>query len=1559
MSDSERGSGSQSSNGTNAEHEAELSQGNSPAMQNPNNSTLLPFTRKPNSTFSILVPPIERRWEYQVYRSEHEVQNVLEEYEDLGELQYLVKFSNGQESEVSLNQLLLLANGPVALNKFSSQYSDAESVRTTTSTSSEMVTTRPARNTREKAPGFVDFTNIDLSSEDELTLGKGAAKQSGFKPQRRGSSRLKRKSFTKRSDSSSSDQRPSRRQSSRSAARTHNYDDSLGLDDSDDDSESDVPSLGKRKRGNIMPHRTRLTLRGPSRRSDRSGRDLRSMHEIGEDDIPEVVTAQGAAKAIGAKESFPTLTLDNEFRLRHQTICDTCNMLGDDDQKGKLVFCQGCTMSYHQKCLGPRNSREHLATKVGARDFVLQCRRCIGAARQKDICAPDQGICSTCRAPGEASTPFRERKSTRQEQKDREENGGEDPMTQVASTRINNVSHVLFRCTACFRAFHFHHLEPAEDDGMIEDLDEDGISDKRFAEYCTYGNWACRQCNSPPTKVESLITWRPIHQETYIPGTPTQSVNEDDKEYLVRWDKCSYSKSSWMPGSWIWGVTKHAMRSAFANRENGRNLPKFTFEDAVPEEWLRVDIVLDVRYTNLVKVQVEQVDMKRVKEVKQAYVKFKGLGYEDCVWDEPPDQQDIDRWADFRAAYEDWVRGRYIHLPAITPLNNRLAKERTQNFEDKAMLKEQSKLLVGGQLMPYQLEGLNWLYYQWHRQQNAILADEMGLGKTIQVIGFLLALKEAHSCWPFLIVVPNSTCANWRREIKHWAPSLRVVTYFGSSEARSLSEKYELFSGKDKDLRCHIVVTSYDAAQDDGFRKVFRRVHWQALIVDEGQRLKNDKNILYSALSALKAPFKVLLTGTPLQNNPRELFNLLQFLDTSIDAAELEQQYTELTKENVPRLHEMLRPFFLRRTKAQVLTFLPPMAQIIVPVTLTVLQKKLYKSILARNPDLLKAIFGGSKRALAKTERASLNNILMQLRKCLCHPFVYNRDIEERSSNVVISHRNLVEASSKLQLLEIMLPKLQERGHRVLIFSQFLNMLDMVEDFLDGLGLFYQRLDGTMGSLEKQKRIDEFNAPDSRLFAFLLSTRAGGVGINLATADTVIILDPDFNPHQDIQALSRAHRIGQKKKVLVFQLTTRSTAEEKIMQIGKKKMALDHALIEQMDADEDESLDVESILRHGTQALFQEGDANDLKYDSVSIDRLLDRSQIENTDIAKDQSAESQFSFARVWANDKGILEEGLDDENSNSDSASIPDTSMWDSILREREAEVAREAAERAETLGRGKRQRENVDYAGHNEQAFVDTPRKRGTGEAEGSDTDFEAHFVESAEEEDSSGAEDGQGHDVQTELAEGQARPSKSRLVDGVFRRAQVPVAPPHQQYNPMPGSFPSSRVGLDDNSSQEYPPPVHQCLACGTMHLQGSCPLKFSGVERCGLCGQAHYGFGKRKACAHLHDLDQCYLMLDALRQSEEPRENKELVKKYLVGIIGNLRHDQKLAEERKRESLQQQAQQASWRPPPYTPQTNGHSAVQGQPRPYVPYTSPYLANGSGDDNKENHTVGQVH
>ena len=535
-------------------------------------------------------------------------------------------------------------------------------------------------------------------------------------------------------------------------------------------------------------------------------------------------------------------------------------------------------------------------------------------------------------------------------------------------------------------------------------------------------------------------------------------------------------------------------------------------------------------------------------------------------------------------------------------------------------------------------------------------------------------------------MVPNATCPNWRREFKQWAPDLRVVTYHGGKESQELAYKYELFPNGSSDMKAHIVIMSYNSAQDPKTNNLFKTVRWTGLVVDEGQRLKNDQNLLYVALRSMKIPFRLLLTGTPLQNNKRELFNLLQFIDDTQNATDLDEEYAVLDKETLPKLHEMIRPYFLRRTKVGVLKFLPPMAQIILPVTMTGIQEKLSKSIMAKNPQLIKAMFANSK--MAKNERGSLNNILMQLRKCLCHPFVYSEAIEEKHHDPTVLHRNLVEASSKLILLEMMLPKLRERGHRVLIFSQFLQQLDIIEDFLTDTGFEYCRLDGQISSLQKQRRIDAFNAPNSSIFAFLLSTRAGGVGINLATADTVIIMDPDFNPHQDIQAISRAHRIGQKQKVLCFQLMTKDSVEERIMQAGRKKMALDHALIESMDDDEIAGDDLESILKHGAQALFSEDyEKKTIHYDAAAIDKLLDRTQDEQTKTNEEGSAETQFSHARVWANEKSGFEDGLAIEE---DIAPEPlNSSVWDRILAEREEEARKQAEATREVLGRGGRRR------------------------------------------------------------------------------------------------------------------------------------------------------------------------------------------------------------------------------------------------------------------------------
>lgn len=1025
----------------------------------------------------------------------------------------------------------------------------------------------------------------------------------------------------------------------------------------------------------------------PERRRSGRAKAVKNMreHDMEEEIYADDVASNNAPKVISIREVFQPIEAEQPFRRFHSNQCDVCNGVGNKSNKGisPLIYCQGCSTSIHKLCLGYRSGREHMVTKVGPENFVMQCRRCIGTASKKDPSAPRLDICQSCKMPGLACSAFSPRKTAKQEEKLREENDGQDPIAEVSSELLNNAENVLFRCTACHLGYHFEHLPAPPKSKTPNDYNE--LREARLKQYSS--NWQCLDCRNIPAKVQTLVAWRPADRGSYIDGQTAEDFREDEREYLVKWEEKSFFQCSWRPGGWVWGVTAATMRNAFFRRDEGANLqPKWTIEDAIPEEYLRMEIVFDVNYAIGFKSKSAKADKAAIHMVNEVLVKFQGLGYEDSVWEDPPEPEDEGRWSDFVAAYNEYIAGKYFKQIPAGVMKESLEDFRASNFEDVEMEKQPSSL-TGGQIMPYQLEGMNWLLYNFHQKKNVILADEMGLGKTIQIVALLAALvKHNPKCWPFLIVTPNSTCPNWRREIKKWAPDLRVVAYYGTEKARNMAMEYELYPDGCTDLRAHVVVTSYEGPVNDKSKAFFRKIKWAGMIVDEGQRLKNDENLLYAALKALKTPFQVLLTGTPLQNNKRELFNLLQFLDTSIDAAKLDEKYAELTKDNLPQLHDLIRPFFLRRTKIQVLKFLPPMAQVILPVTMSVVQKKLYKSILARNPQLIKSIFGQSTAALGSKERGNLNNILMQLRKCLCHPFVYSSAIEERSVNEVALHRNLVDASSKFQLLEIMLPKLRERGHRVLMFSQFLDELDLIEDFLNGLALPFERLDGTIGALEKQKRIDAFNAPDSPLFAFLLSTRSGGVGINLATADTVIIMDPDFNPHQDIQALSRAHRIGQKKKVLCFQLMTKDSAEEKIVQIGRKKMALDQALIESMGAEDDAGVDLESILKFGAEALFNDDDRNDIRYDSASVDKLLDRAQVEATSTNEEKTMESQFSFARVWANDKAVLTDGVGDADAE---APVPDFSVWEKILKQREIDAAREAAMTAQTLGRGKRAR------------------------------------------------------------------------------------------------------------------------------------------------------------------------------------------------------------------------------------------------------------------------------
>ena len=354
-------------------------------------------------------------------------------------------------------------------------------------------------------------------------------------------------------------------------------------------------------------------------------------------------------------------------------------------------------------------------------------------------------------------------------------------------------------------------------------------------------------------------------------------------------------------------------------------------------------------------------------------------------------------------------------------------------------------------------------------------------------------------------------------------------------------------------------VTSYEMIIKE--KTTFRKFNWRYIIIDEAHRIKNENSILSQTVRLLHSNFRLLITGTPLQNNLHELWALLNFLLPEVfrnaeDFDELfqvdgdEEAKGEGNQAVVQQLHKVLRPFLLRRLKKEVEKTLPPKKEIILKAPRTDLQNKFYRSILQKDFEVVN---GGG-------DRSRLLNIVMQLRKCSNHPYLF-QGAEPGPPYTTGEH--LIEASGKLVLLDKLLKKLKAKDSRVLIFSQMTRVLDILEDYMLYRGHKYCRIDGNTVGEDRDMQIEAFNCENSEKFAFLLSTRAGGLGINLATADIVVLYDSDWNPQMDLQAMDRAHRIGQKKEVLVFRFMTENTIEEKIIEKAYKKLAIDALVIQQ------------------------------------------------------------------------------------------------------------------------------------------------------------------------------------------------------------------------------------------------------------------------------------------------------------------------------------------------------------------------------------------------------------
>ncbi|QPG73016.1 hypothetical protein FOA43_000320 [Brettanomyces nanus] len=487
----------------------------------------------------------------------------------------------------------------------------------------------------------------------------------------------------------------------------------------------------------------------------------------------------------------------------------------------------------------------------------------------------------------------------------------------------------------------------------------------------------------------------------------------------------------------------------------------------------------------------------------------------------------------------------------------------------KEEVNAQPHMLVGGTLKEYQVKGLEWMVSLFNNHLNGILADEMGLGKTIQSIALITyLLEQKNETGKFLLIVPLSTITNWTMEFDRWAPTVKKIVYKGSQQQRK-AMSYSVRSGD-----FTVLLTTYEYVIRD--RPMLAKFKWAHMIIDEGHRLKNTHSKLFQTLTQYyHTRNRLILTGTPLQNSLPELWALLNFIlpkvfnsVKSFDewfntpfANTGNQEKLELSEEEslliIRRLHKVLRPFLLRRLKKDVEKDLPDKVEKIIKCKLSALQTRIYKQLLDHN-----ALFIGSGSVGAnKAGLRGLNNKIMQLRKICNHPFVFE-EVEDLVNPSRLTTDLIWRSSGKFELLDRILPKLQVTHHRTLLFFQMTQVMDIMEDFLRLRGVKYLRLDGSTKADDRQDMLKAFNAPHSEYFCFLLSTRAGGLGLNLQTADTVVIFDTDWNPHQDLQAQDRAHRIGQTHEVRIYRLITEDSVEEVILERAHQKLDIDGKVIQ-------------------------------------------------------------------------------------------------------------------------------------------------------------------------------------------------------------------------------------------------------------------------------------------------------------------------------------------------------------------------------------------------------------
>ncbi|XP_078020464.1 chromodomain-helicase-DNA-binding protein 3 isoform X2 [Epinephelus lanceolatus] len=1014
------------------------------------------------------------------------------------------------------------------------------------------------------------------------------------------------------------------------------------------------------------------------------------------------------------------------YETDHQDYCEVCQ------QGGEIILCDTCPRAYHLVCLEPELDK--------APEGKWSCPHC-----------EKEGI--QWEAKDEDFEDFEEDSEDRVISEVRvgvHTGADEEDDDHMEFCRVCKDGGELLCCDTCTSSYHIHCLNPP-----LPEIPN--------------GEWLCPRCTCPPIKgrVQKILHWRWGEPPPPIPVPPAPDAPPDaplpppmkgraEREFFVKLTGQSYWHCTWItelqleifhsvmyrnyqrktdmdePPSLDYGSGAEDENGVGKSEKRRAKDPQYAMlEDkyyryGIKPEWMMIHRIIN-----------HSVDKKGMYHY---LVKWRDLTYDQCTWER--DDMDIPEFAIYKANY--W-RHRGLsgdsRVPESTgtycrdaimkedPDKPRRIRSRNQEGEEESpaspvtdptiKYEEQPDFVTstGGTLHLYQLEGLNWLRFSWAQGTDTILADEMGLGKTIQTIVFLYSLfKEGHTKGPFLVSAPLSTIINWEREFEMWAPDFYVVTYTGDKDSRAIIRENEFSfddtavkGGKkafklrrEAPIKFHVLLTSYELVTID--QTALKSIDWACLVVDEAHRLKNNQSKFFRRLNDYKIDHKLLLTGTPLQNNLEELFHLLNFL-TPNRFNNLEgflEEFADISKEDqIKKLHDLLGPHMLRRLKADVFKNMPAKTELIVRVELSPMQKKYYKLILTKNFEALNSKGGGNQ--------VSLLNIMMDLKKCCNHPYLFPVASMEaqKTPNGAYEGSALTKASGKLMLLQKMLRKLKEQGHRVLVFSQMTKMLDLLEDFLDHEGYKYERIDGGITGALRQEAIDRFNAPGACQFCFLLSTRAGGLGINLATADTVVIFDSDWNPHNDIQAFSRAHRIGQANKVMIYRFVTRASVEERITQVAKRKMMLTHLVVRPGLGSKAGSMtkqELDDILKFGTEELFKdevegmknssgdkvEDEGSVIHYDNVAIERLLDRSQdaTDDSDVQNMNEYLSSFKVAQYMVREEDKIEE-IEREIIKQEENVDPD--YWEKLLRHHYEQQQEDLASK---LGKGKRNRKPVNY-------------------------------------------------------------------------------------------------------------------------------------------------------------------------------------------------------------------------------------------------------------------------